>query len=96
MHAPIDPLLDETEAATVTGVSTKTLRTWRSRGRLSTDGVPAPCFLKIGRSVRYRLSDLQVFVEAFPKVPFTAAVRNGTDAINCSDCSDGAEDLAER
>lgn len=74
MHAQIDPLLDETAAAAITGISKKTLRTWRSRGRLSADGVPGPCFLKIGRSVRYRLSDIQAFVAEFPKIPFTAAL----------------------
>jgi Helix-turn-helix domain len=73
MHALNDPQVDENEAADLIGFTPATLRTWRSRGRVATDGIPGPSFRKIGRRVVYPLSDLQAFVEAFPKLSFTAS-----------------------
>lgn len=51
-------LLDETHAADFLGLKRQTLAVWRSTGRY---GLP---YTKIGRSVRYRLSDLERFVES--------------------------------
>lgn len=52
------PLMNEHQAAALLGVAVKTLRNWRCRG----DG---PKFVKLGggRLVRYRESDLTVFIE---------------------------------
>jgi excisionase family DNA binding protein len=50
------PLLDEQQAAQHLNVSPGTLSVWRSTGRY---GLP---FVKIGRSVRYRLSDLDTWI----------------------------------
>ena len=51
-------LLNEEQAGQyVGGLSPVTLQTWRSRG----DGPP---FLKVGRLVRYRRSDLDAWLES--------------------------------
>ena len=49
------PLTTE-EAAPFLGIKPSTLEVWRCRGE-------GPTFLKIGRSVRYRKSDLLDFLE---------------------------------
>lgn len=51
-------LLDEHAAAVMLDLSPGTLRVWRSTGRYN---LP---FLKIGRNVRYRRADLQMWLEA--------------------------------
>ena len=56
-------LLREQDAAALLKVPVKTLQGWRYRGG-------GPHFLKFGRSVRYRLEDLQAYV--------LAAVRTST------------------
>lgn len=53
-HPPIH--VDDKSAAAVLGVQTNTLSVWRSAGRY---GLP---FIKAGRSVRYRISDLADFL----------------------------------
>jgi len=49
-------LLTETEAAKIIDVSPGTLSVWRSTGRYS---LP---FIKVGRKVRYRSSDLEAWM----------------------------------
>lgn len=49
-------LLNEKEAAEMLGVSTKLLQAWRYRR----EGVP---FVKVGRRVKYRLRDIQDYIE---------------------------------
>lgn len=51
-------LLDEKQAAEHLTVSPGTLSVWRSTGRYN---LP---FVKVGRMVRYRLSDLDAWLEA--------------------------------
>lgn len=51
-------LLDEKKAAEVLGLSPGTLSVWRSTGRYQ---VP---FIKVGHLVRYRLSDLDAWLES--------------------------------
>jgi predicted site-specific integrase-resolvase len=53
-----DVLLDDVRAAQMLGIAAKTLPVWRSTRRVE---IP---YIKIGRCVRYRLSDLQRFIEA--------------------------------
>ena len=48
-------LINEEHASAILNVSTRTLQAWRVRGC-------GPKFRKLGRSVRYRLEDLQKFV----------------------------------
>ncbi len=50
-------VLNEREAATVVGCSVALLRKWR----LFREG---PCYVKVGRLVRYRQSDLDAFLDA--------------------------------
>jgi excisionase family DNA binding protein len=51
-----DPLLSEAEAAQFLGVKATTLQVWRCTKRY-----PLP-FIKIGRLVRYRQSNLDAFL----------------------------------
>ena len=50
-------LLNTPEAAEYLDLQPCTLETWRSRGG-------GPKFLKLGRAVRYRLTDLDDFIES--------------------------------
>ncbi len=52
-----DPLLSRKEAANLLGIKAGTLEVWASTRRYE---LP---FVKVGRLVKYRLSDLQAFVE---------------------------------
>jgi hypothetical protein len=55
--APPDELLDESAAAFLLAIKPATLRVWRSTCRYD---LP---YIKVGRLVRYRTSDLNAFVE---------------------------------
>lgn len=50
-------MVSETEAADYLGLAVATLRRWRWSG----DG---PAYCKLGRAVRYRVSDLEGYLEA--------------------------------
>ena len=56
--ATLNELLDEKQAASLLHVTPGTLSVWRSTGRYS---LP---FVKVGRNVRYRLSDLNAWLES--------------------------------
>jgi hypothetical protein len=51
----IPQFVDENEASNITSIPTPTLRTLRSKGG-------GPPFVKIGRSVRYEVTDLIAFM----------------------------------
>ena len=51
-----DPLLTPNDAARLLALS----RSWLAKLRMTGDG---PAYLKLGRQVRYRLSDLQAWTE---------------------------------
>lgn len=53
-----DPLLAPIEAARYIGVTENTLSVWRCVGRYA---IP---FIKVGRLVRYRQSDLETWLES--------------------------------
>jgi excisionase family DNA binding protein len=53
-----NPLMSERQAAQFLGVSPTTLQAWRTTGRVRL------AYVKLGRSVRYRLADLEDFAEA--------------------------------
>ncbi len=55
--------VDETAAARYIGMSVAYLRMARSTGDLS-NRTPAPKFLKIGRTVRYLVEDLNAWLES--------------------------------
>lgn len=50
-------LLDTTQAAEILHINERTLINWRSTGK-------SPKYIKLGRCVRYRLSDLTAWIEA--------------------------------
>jgi len=53
----MNKLLDEKQAAAFLNVSVKSLQAWRYRGG-------GPKYVKLGRSVRYTMADLEAFVVA--------------------------------
>lgn len=55
---PTDRLLTEAEAAALLNLQPGTLRYWRSTGRIG-----QPPFVRIGRQVRYRASDLAAYMD---------------------------------
>lgn len=57
IHNPQLPLLTPREAANYLGVSVQTLATWRSTGRYSL------IYVRMGRHIRYRITDLNDFVQ---------------------------------
>jgi predicted DNA-binding transcriptional regulator AlpA len=60
-------LLSTDDAAQLLGLSPATLNTWRSkRGRISRDGMNGPQFMRMGRTIRYRLSDLNAWIDCQP------------------------------
>ena len=56
--ATLNDLLDEKQAASILKVQPGTISVWRSTGRYS---IP---FIKVGRSVRYRQTDLNAWLES--------------------------------
>ena len=56
MSATYAKLINEEQAGAMLKVSTRTLQAWRVRGY-------GPKFRKMGRAVRYRLEDLETFVD---------------------------------
>lgn len=52
-----DRLLTEAEAAELLGLKQNTLNNWRCTHR-----VPLP-YVRVGRAIRYRLADIQAFIE---------------------------------
>ncbi len=53
---PFDMVMDEKQVAKLLSVSPKTLRNWRYLGR-------GPAFIKLGRTVRYKISDLDKYIK---------------------------------
>jgi len=58
----ISPLQTEAQAATLLRHSLSTLRRWRREGT-------GPIFFRFGRIIRYRLEDLQKFIETHRSGP---------------------------
>lgn len=58
-------LLDEKEAALIIGAATPTLRKSRCTGKLF--GLPAPKYLKLGRTIRYQSEALNDWLESLEK-----------------------------
>ena len=51
------PPLDDAGAAVVLGCAPRTLPNWRSQGR-------GPRFIRVGRLIRYRIEDLEEYLDA--------------------------------
>jgi excisionase family DNA binding protein len=75
-----DQLLTPEEVADLFDVSPQTLASWRTTGRYD---LP---FLKIGRLVRYRASDVEEFLDGL----------DADDAVDLDAEDPGAEDLDEQ
>ena len=58
LSSKLNDLLAPSQAAQHLNVTTGTLAVWRSTGRY-----PIP-FIKVGRSVKYRLDDLNAWIES--------------------------------
>lgn len=60
-HTPVenDRLLKQPEVERILGMSAASLEQWRLKGK-------GPKFCKLGRSVRYRESDLRAYIAALP------------------------------
>ncbi|MBH0121594.1 helix-turn-helix domain-containing protein [Rhodococcus sp. CX] len=58
-------LLNTAQAAAYTGFALHTMRVWRSRGI-------GPDYVKLGRAVRYRISDLDAWITAGHTKPTAA------------------------
>ena len=56
-ESPRDALLNETQVAEILGVKPSTLQVWRSTRRY------ALAYVKVGRTVRYRESAVQKFID---------------------------------
>lgn len=53
---PDDPMLGTNDAATYLGLSTHTLEVWRR------EPIRGPRFVRFGKAVRYRRSDLEAYI----------------------------------
>lgn len=62
LNAPQREYLDNAGAAEFTNISTAQLELWRSAGG-------GPRFIKMGRKVLYRISDLREFLDAHVQEP---------------------------
>lgn len=60
LKAPPKEYLDTEDAAAFTSISAVQLAEWRSRGG-------GPRYIKMGRKVLYRVSDLREFVDSFAR-----------------------------
>ena len=71
-----DPLLNDHQAARILGTTSGSLKQSRYEGKLF--GRPAPKFIKLGKSARYKLSTLTSFLEQFPEHQNTSEYRSAT------------------
>jgi predicted DNA-binding transcriptional regulator AlpA len=65
-------VLNEKEAALFIGCSAGLLRKWRSAGQ-------GPCVIRLGRLIRYRLSELEEFLAAHQQEPRRLARGAGSE-----------------
>ena len=56
---PVEPLLSERELAAICGLSMAAIRRWRLLGK-------GPRYIKVGAAVRYRLDDVNNWLETRP------------------------------
>jgi predicted DNA-binding transcriptional regulator AlpA len=71
----METLLTERQLAEKTGISVRTLQTWRSEG-----AEHAPPYHKIGASVRYRLSEVEACLDECEVRSTTEADVDGGEA----------------
>jgi len=54
MEAKVSRVIDDNEAANELGLAVQTLRNWRNKCK-------GPPYLKIGRSIRYQVEDIETY-----------------------------------
>jgi predicted DNA-binding transcriptional regulator AlpA len=69
----LDPLLSDRDVQKITGRARSTLQ----KDRVSGSGIP---FIRIGRLVRYRQSDVRAYIDALPARRSTSETACGTEA----------------
>lgn len=69
-----EKLFDTGETAKILGLARQTLDVWRVRGR-------GPRFIKVGRAVRYRESDLQGYLDGLES--FSSTAESGAGETSC-------------
>jgi predicted DNA-binding transcriptional regulator AlpA len=69
----LDPLLSDRDVQKITGRARSTLQ----KDRVSGSGIP---FIRIGRLVRYRQSDVRAYIDALPACRSTSETACGTEA----------------
>lgn len=74
---PIDPdtLLTEVAAAKLLKLSIRTLQAWRCRGT-------GPAFVRVGRAIRYRYSDLIAWVRSNTVQPSASLIGQRDESNN--------------
>lgn len=78
LDGAIDPILSDIEAAKVLDSTSASMKQSRYTGVLF--GRPAPKFIKMGRSAKYKLSTLLDFIDQFPEFQNTAEVHSAQEA----------------
>ena len=77
----IKRVLTDKEASAYIGMSISWLRHGRITGDRF-DRIPHPQFIKIGRSVRYLIEDLDCWLEKFKKIDHLAQLVEGSQLLN--------------
>ncbi len=77
----IKRVLTDKEASAYIGMSISWLRHGRITGDRF-DRIPHPQFIKIGRSVRYLIEDLDCWLEKFKKIDHLAQLVEGAQLLN--------------
>ena len=75
-----EPLLTEKQSTLILGTTASTLKQSRHTGMLY--GKPSPAFVKMSRSVRYKLSALLEFRDQFPVYQNTSEI---TESVRPTD-----------
>ena len=87
---PTKRALNEQEASAYIGMSTSWLRHGRIEGNRS-NHIPKPAFIKIGRSVRYLIGDLDAWLEKFQKFDHLAQLLQKESIYNKKAKSDNVK-----
>lgn len=80
-------LLDFAASAAVISIGKTTLRKWAYRAQPAPPGFPAP--VRVGRLLRYRLSDLEAWVAGLPPAHSGNSFPPASEAAQMSDCPAG-------
>lgn len=85
-------LLDFSASAAVISIGKTTLRKWAYRAQPAPPGFPAP--VRVGRLLRYRLSDLEAWVAGLPPAHSRDSIPPAPESAQVSDCIAGKGEVA--